>query len=66
MPAQKLEHLASYEAAAAGGTGDRAATLAIARATNPARFTSSTPPKILHLPDSAWINPPLLPAEPAA
>lgn len=47
-----------YGLAAAKAT-DRAATLAIARAANPERFTSSTPPKILHLPDSAWINPPL-------
>jgi putative transposase len=53
-----------YGLAAAKAT-DRAATLAIARGANPERFTSSTPPKILHLPDSAWINPPL-PAEPAA
>ena len=45
---------------------DRAATLAVARAAKPERFTSSTPPKILDLPGSAWINPPLLPAEPAA
>jgi putative transposase len=53
-----------YGLAAAKAT-DRAATLAIARATNPQRFTGSTPPKILHLPHSAWINSPL-PAEPAA
>jgi len=52
-----------YGLAAAKAT-DRAATLALARAANPERFTSSTPPKILHLPDSAWINPPL-PAQPA-
>jgi len=45
---------------------DRAATLAAARAATPERFTSTTPPKILQLPDAAWINPPLLPAEPAA
>ena len=44
---------------------DRAATLTIARAANPERFNSSTPPKILRLPDSAWINPPL-PVQPAA
>jgi len=44
---------------------ERAATLTIARAANPERFTSSIPPKILHLPDSAWINPPL-PDQPAA
>ena len=53
-----------YGLAAAKAT-DRFATLTIARATNPARLSSSTPPKILHLPDSAWINPPP-PAEPAA
>jgi putative transposase len=53
-----------YGLAAAKAT-DRAATLAIARAKNPQRFTSSTPPKILHLPHSAWINSPP-PAEPAA
>jgi len=54
-----------YGLAAAKAT-ERAVTLTIARAANPERFTSSTPPKILHLPGSAWINPPLLPAEPAA
>jgi putative transposase len=53
-----------YGLAAAKAT-ERAATLTIARAANPERFTSSTPPKILHLPDSAWINPPL-PVQPAA
>ncbi len=54
-----------YGLAAAKAT-DRAATLANARAATPERFASSTPPKILQLPDAAWINPPLLPAEPAA
>jgi putative transposase len=53
-----------YGLAAAKAT-DRAAILAIARAANPERFTTSTPPKILHLPESAWINPPL-PDQPAA
>jgi transposase InsO family protein len=43
----------------------RAATLALARADNPERFTNSIPPKILHVPDAAWINRPL-PAQPAA
>lgn len=52
-----------YGLAAAKAT-DRFATLAIARAANPERFGTSNPPKILHLPDSAWINPPL-PSEPA-
>ena len=51
-----------YGLAAAKAT-DRAATLTVARAANPERFTSSTPPKILHLPGAAWINSPL-PAEP--
>ena len=50
---------------AAAKANDRLTTLAVARAANPERFTSSTPPKILHLPDSAWINPPL-PVQPAA
>ena len=53
-----------YGLAAAKAT-DRAATLTIARAANPERFSTSTPPKILHLPGSAWINPPL-PVQPAA
>lgn len=53
-----------YDLVAAKAT-DRAATLTVARAANPERLTSSAPPKILHLPDSAWINPPL-PAAPAA
>jgi putative transposase len=52
-----------YGLAAAKAT-DRFATLALARAANPERFSTSNPPKILRLPDSAWINPPL-PAEPA-
>ena len=50
---------------AVGKATGRAATLAAARAANPERLTSTTPPKILRLPDAAWINPPL-PAEPAA
>jgi len=53
-----------YGLAAAKAT-DRFATLTTARAINPERFSSSTPPKILQLPDSAWINPPL-PVQPAA
>ena len=32
--------------------------LADARALNPERFTTTTPPKILALPDTAWINKP--------
>jgi putative transposase len=53
-----------YGLAAAKDT-DRFVTLAAARAANPERFSSSTPAKILQLPGSAWINPPL-PAQPAA
>jgi transposase InsO family protein len=33
-------------------------TLTTARTTNPERFTTTTDPKILTLPDTAWINPP--------
>ena len=54
-----------YGLAAAKAT-QRAATLTIARAATPERFNSTIPPKILQLPEAAWINPPLLPAEPAA
>lgn len=36
----------------------RQATLAQARARHPERFTSSHNPKIINLPDAAWINPP--------
>jgi putative transposase len=50
---------------AAGKATHRAATLALARAHNPERFTSTTPPKILAVPDTAWINPPLA-IDPAA
>ena len=53
-----------YGLAAAKAT-DRLATLTVARAANPERFSNSNPPKILELPDSAWINPPL-PVQPAA
>lgn len=34
-------------------------TLAAARAANPERFATATDPKILTLPDTAWINPPI-------
>jgi len=44
---------------------DRSAALAAARAANPERFSSNTDPKILELPESAWINQPATPAEPA-
>ena len=54
-----------HYALAAAKAADRFATLAVARAANSERFTSSTPPKILQLPHSAWINPPL-PVQPAA
>jgi transposase InsO family protein len=33
--------------------------LATARTANPERFTTTTNPKILNLPDAAWINPPI-------
>lgn len=43
---------------------DRANVLASARAVNPERFTTHVPPKILALPEAAWINQPEQPAEP--
>ena len=36
----------------------RSQALAAARSANPSRFTTSRDPKILDLPDTAWINPP--------
>jgi putative transposase len=39
-------------------TERRIQTLALARAATPHRFSSSLEPKILDLPDAAWINPP--------
>jgi putative transposase len=36
----------------------RHSALAAARIANPERFTTATNPKILNLPDAAWINPP--------
>ena len=44
----------------AHATNDRRAqALAAARAANPSRFSSDNDPKILQLPDAAWINPPV-------
>lgn len=43
---------------AAGKARERSATLAAARAEHPERFGQSTDPKILDLPEAAWINPP--------
>jgi putative transposase len=40
---------------------DRSAALAAARLAHPERFSSSTDPKILELPQSAWINQPEAP-----
>jgi putative transposase len=48
----------------AEATNDRRSlTLAAARAATPNRFTSGADPKILDLPDAAWINPPLTQTE---
>jgi putative transposase len=51
-------------------TQRRESTLAQARADHPHRFSSNVDPKILDLPDAAWINPPIdqqqEAAEPAA
>ncbi len=43
---------------AATKSQDRAKVLATARARHPERFNTSVPPKILALPQAAWINPP--------
>lgn len=43
---------------AAATTQRRAQTLAAARVATPHRFSSHVDPKILDLPDAAWINPP--------
>jgi transposase InsO family protein len=43
---------------AAGKAADRRAVLAAARAQHPHRFTTTTPPKILDLPNTVWINRP--------
>lgn len=37
----------------------RNAALAAARAANPERFSTTSTPKILNLPEAAWINPPI-------
>jgi putative transposase len=44
-------------------TERRAKTLASARAATPHRFSSDVDPKILGLPDAAWINPPVTQTE---
>lgn len=41
----------------------RAQTLAAARATTPNRFSTHADPKILDLPEAAWINPPIAKTE---
>ena len=43
---------------AADKAAERRAVLTDARARNPHRFGSAAPPKILDLPDTAWINQP--------
>ena len=43
----------------------RAQTLAAARDQHPTRFTTTTTPKILNLPEASWINQPAAPT-PAA
>ena len=48
----------------AQATGERRLqTLAAARAATPHRFSSRADPKILDLPDAAWINPPIAQTE---
>jgi putative transposase len=50
----------------AAKASDREAVLATARSAHPERFTSSTTPKILQVPNAAWINQPAEPDQPAA
>lgn len=55
-----------HYALAAGKATKRAQTLSSARAAHPERFASTTTPKILQLPEAAWINQPPEPTpEPA-
>jgi len=51
---------------AASTATNRAAALAAARAAHPERFTTTADPKILALPEAAWINQPEQQYEPAA
>ena len=51
---------------AAAKADARTVTLAEARATHPTRFTTDRTPKILDLPQAAWINPPQEEDSPAA
>ena len=51
---------------AAAKSAARTTTLAEARAKHPTRFNNEHPPKILDLPEAAWINPPQEEESPAA
>jgi putative transposase len=48
---------------AKAATQRRIQTLAAARAATPQRFSSNVDPKILDLPDAAWMNPPIAQTE---
>jgi len=48
---------------AAGKASERVKTLTTARAAHPERFASTRTPKILQLPDAAWINQPSQPTD---
>lgn len=47
-----------YYGLAAAKAADRRSVLAAARARHPDRFATTTPPKILDLPGTVWINQP--------
>ena len=49
---------------AAGKATERSAILATAKARSPERFSTIPDPKILTIPDAAWINQPAAKAEP--
>ncbi len=52
-----------HQGLAAGKAEQRATTLAAARAAHPERFGTGSTPKMLNLPDAAWINPPADPPD---
>ncbi|MFB8369760.1 hypothetical protein ACFC25_10390 [Pseudarthrobacter sp. NPDC055928] len=60
-PANKLSTAERAHILATVNSGkalERTKTLAIARAKTPERFTTNNDPKILAIPDTAWINKP--------
>ena len=48
----------TYSVLAGAAVTERATVLAAARAKNPERFATTNDPKILTIPETAWINKP--------